>query len=164
VLFVSLHQFPFYPGTGSRAETGSGEGRGHTINVPLSAGANDGVYAAAFTELIAPLASEYAPELVLVSAGFDGHRDDPLGGMRATAAGYRFMVEALGRAVPDVPLGMLLEGGYDLRAIETSLAASLEALSGLIPEPAEPLEQPDPSHLAEVRLARAAAAEFWRLP
>jgi acetoin utilization deacetylase AcuC-like enzyme len=164
VLFVSLHQFPFYPGTGSRAETGSGEGRGHTINVPLSAGANDGAYAAAFNELVAPLAAAYAPELLLVSAGFDGHRDDPLGGMRATAAGYRFMVEALRRAVPDVPCGMLLEGGYDLGAIETSLAASLEALSGETPEHAEPLPAADPNHLAEVRLARDKAAEFWRLP
>jgi acetoin utilization deacetylase AcuC-like enzyme len=164
VLFVSLHQFPFYPGTGSRAETGSGTGRGYTINVPLSAGANDGAYAAAFSELVAPLAAAYAPELLLMSAGFDGHRDDPLGGMQATAAGYRFMVGALERAVPDALLGMLLEGGYDLGAIESSLAASLEALSGLSPERAEPLPAADPSHLAEVRLARAAAGEFWRLP
>jgi acetoin utilization deacetylase AcuC-like enzyme len=163
VLFVSLHQFPFYPGTGSRAETGSGEGRGHTINVPLSAGANDGAHAAAFTELVAPLAAEYAPDLLLVSAGFDGHRDDPIGGMRATAAGYRFMVDALVRAVPEAPLGMLLEGGYDLEAIEASLAASLEALAGAPERDAEPLAAPEPTHLAEVRLARQAAAAFWRL-
>jgi acetoin utilization deacetylase AcuC-like enzyme len=164
VLFVSLHQFPFYPGTGSRAETGSGEGRGHTINVPLSAGANDGAHAAAFTELVAPLAAEYAPDLLLVSAGFDGHRDDPIGGMRATAAGYRFMFDALVRAVPEAPLGMLLEGGYDLEAIEASLAASLEALAGAPERDAEPLAAPEPTHLAEVRLARQAAAAFWRLP
>lgn len=164
VLFVSLHQFPFYPGTGSRAETGAGDGRGHTINVPLSAGANDGAYAAAFTELVAPLAAEYAPDLVLVSAGFDGHRDDPLGGMRATANGYGFMVETLVRAVPEAPIGMLLEGGYDLGAIEASLAASLEALAGARALDAEPLAAPEPVHLEEVRLARQATSAFWRLP
>jgi acetoin utilization deacetylase AcuC-like enzyme len=164
VLFVSLHQFPFYPGTGSRAETGSGEGRGHTVNVPLSAGANDGVFAAAFTELVAPLASAYAPDLVLVSAGFDGHRDDPIGGMHVTPDGYRFMVDALVRAVPAAPLGMLLEGGYDLDALEASLVAALEALAGVTPGSAGPLPPPDPTHLAEVRLARQAASAFWRLP
>jgi acetoin utilization deacetylase AcuC-like enzyme len=164
VLFLSLHQFPFYPGTGSRAETGSGEGRGHTVNVPLSAGANDGTFAAAFTELVAPLAAEYAPDLVLVSAGFDGHRDDPIGGMQVTPAGYRFMVDALARAVPEAPLGMVLEGGYDLGALEASLTASLEALAGVAPASIEPLPAPDPTHLAEVRLARQAASAFWRLP
>jgi acetoin utilization deacetylase AcuC-like enzyme len=164
VLFVSLHQFPFYPGTGSRAEAGSGEGRGHTVNVPLSAGANDGVFAAAFTELVAPLAAEYAPDLVLVSAGFDGHRDDPIGGMQVTPSGYRLMVDALVRAVPAAPLGMLLEGGYDLDALEASLVASLEALAGVTLGAAEPLPAPHPTHLAEVRLARQATSAFWRLP
>jgi acetoin utilization deacetylase AcuC-like enzyme len=164
VLFLSLHQFPFYPGTGSRAEAGTGEGRGHTVNVPLSAGANDGAFAAAFTELVAPLAAAYAPDLVLVSAGFDGHRDDPIGGMQVTPAGYRFMVDALARAVPDAPLGMLLEGGYDLNALEASLVASLEALAGVTPANDQPPPAPDPTHLAEVRLARQAASAFWRLP
>jgi acetoin utilization deacetylase AcuC-like enzyme len=166
VLFTSLHQFPFYPGTGSRAEAGSGDGRGHNVNVPLSAGANDGALAAAFTELVAPLAAEYAPDLVLVSAGFDGHRDDPIGGMRLTPNGYRFMIESLVRAVPAAPIGMVLEGGYDLAALEASLVASLEALAGVEPgpTPAEPLPAPDPTHLAEVRLARQAASAFWRLP
>jgi acetoin utilization deacetylase AcuC-like enzyme len=164
VLFASLHQFPFYPGTGSRAETGSGDGRGHTVNVPLSAGANDGALAAAFAELVAPLAAAYAPDLVLVSAGVDGHRDDPIGGMQLTPSGYRFMVDSLVRAVPAAPVGMLLEGGYDLGALEASLVASLEALAGVAPAAAEPLPAPDPTHLAEVRLARQAASAFWRLP
>jgi acetoin utilization deacetylase AcuC-like enzyme len=164
VLFVSLHQFPFYPGTGSRAETGGGEGRGHTVNVPLSAGAGDGAYAAAFAELVAPLAAEYAPELLLVSAGFDGHHDDPIGGMRVSAEGYRSMVTSLVRAVPATPIGMVLEGGYDLDALETSLVASLEALAGFGPAAATAFEAPAPGHLAEVKLAREAASAFWRLP
>lgn len=164
VLFVSLHQFPFYPGTGSRAETGAGEGRGHTINVPLSAGAGDAAYAAAFSELVAPLAAEYGPKLLLVSAGFDGHRDDPLGGMRVSEHGYRFMVDALVRAVPGTPVGMLLEGGYDLGALEASLVASLEALAGIGSVEGPPFAPADPSHLGEVKLATDAAREFWRLP
>jgi acetoin utilization deacetylase AcuC-like enzyme len=164
VLFVSLHQFPFYPGTGSRAETGEGDGRGHTINVPLSAGASDGAYAAAFTEIVAPLAAEYAPGLLLVSAGFDGHRDDPLGGMGVTERGYRFMVETLLQAVPGTPVGMVLEGGYDLGALEASLVASLEALAGIPAGEGAALAPGSPTHLAEVKLARQVAGAFWRLP
>jgi acetoin utilization deacetylase AcuC-like enzyme len=164
VLFVSLHQFPFYPGTGSRAETGAGDGRGHTINVPLSAGANDGAYAAAFRELVAPLTAEFAPGLLLVSAGFDGHRDDPLGGMGVTEQGYRFMMESLLGAVPTTPVGMVLEGGYDLRAIESSLLASLEPLAGIPAAEPATLAPGSPAHLAEVALAREAASRFWRLP
>jgi acetoin utilization deacetylase AcuC-like enzyme len=84
--------------------------------------------------------------------------------MQVTPAGYRFMVDALARAVPAAPLGMVLEGGYDLGALEASLTASLEALAGVAPASTVPLPAPDPTHLAEVRLARQAASAFWRLP
>jgi len=163
VLFVSLHQFPFYPGTGSASEVGTGDGRGFTLNVPLAAGADDGVYAAAFARLVLPVAESFAPELVLVSAGFDAHQSDPLGGMRLTAAGYRRMASDLGRALPNVPIGMLLEGGYDLDALEASLAAALEGLL----DPADDgqrFAEPDPARLAELERARDAARPFWRLP
>jgi acetoin utilization deacetylase AcuC-like enzyme len=131
VLFVSLHQFPFYPGTGSVGELGSGEGRGHTLNVPLSPGADDAVYAAAFTRIIAPLCAEFAPSLVLLSAGFDAHRADPLAQMQLSEAGYGAMVRSLtGALAPNVPIGMVLEGGYDLDALEASLGRTLEALTG----------------------------------
>jgi len=163
VLFVSLHQFPFYPGTGSASEVGTGDGRGFTLNVPLSAGADDGVYAAAFARLVLPVAESFAPDLVLVSAGFDAHRSDPLGGMNLTAASYRRMASDLGRALPDAPIGMLLEGGYDLDALEASLAAALEGL--LDPAGAgEPFAEPDPTHAADLERARDAARPFWRLP
>ncbi|HWP08150.1 MAG TPA: histone deacetylase [Polyangiaceae bacterium] len=132
VLFVSLHQFPLYPGTGSVGELGSGEGRGHTLNVPLSPGADDAVYAAAFARIVAPLCSEFAPSLVLLSAGFDAHRADPLAQMHLSDAGYGQMVRSLTSALPpNVPIGMVLEGGYDLEALEASLVRTLQSLSGI---------------------------------
>jgi len=131
VLFVSLHQFPLYPGTGSVAELGAGDGRGRTINVPLSPGADDAVYAAAFARIVAPLCAEFDPSLVLVSAGFDAHRADPLAQMHLSDAGYGEMLRLLTSALPpDVPIGMVLEGGYDLDALEASLVSALEALTG----------------------------------
>jgi acetoin utilization deacetylase AcuC-like enzyme len=176
VLFVSLHQFPFYPGTGSVTETGSGDGAGYTLNVPLGPGADDSTYAAAMERIVLPVASEFSPELVLLSAGFDAHKDDPLAQMRLTAEGYRTMMTELVRALPgDTPIGALLEGGYDLGALESSLAAALEALVGLAPEreftapggatksttktPTSVSER----HSLELDRARRAAAEFWRL-
>ena len=97
VLYVSLHQWPFYPGTGSAEEIGEGDGRGFTVNVPLSSGARAGDYAAAFERVISPVLDAYAPELVLVSAGFDAHKSDPLAGMQLDASAYGFMTRALGR-------------------------------------------------------------------
>jgi acetoin utilization deacetylase AcuC-like enzyme len=164
VLFLSLHQFPFYPGTGARAEVGAGEGTGYTVNVPLSAGADDAVYAAAFSRIVAPISSEYAPGLVLLSAGFDAHRDDPLAEMRLTEAGYAGMLRTLLEALPPTArVGMLLEGGYDLAALESSLAAALETLTD--PErAARPLEAAlSPRHAAEVEEAVRAAGAHWQL-
>ena len=92
VLFASLHQYPFYPGTGDVDEAGEGEGEGFNINVPFNAGCGDSDYAAAFQDVLAPIADAFAPQLVLVSAGFDAHRDDPLGGMRASDEGYAAMM------------------------------------------------------------------------
>ena len=166
VLFVSLHQFPFYPGTGAVAETGSGDGRGYTVNVPLSAGATNVTYAAAFERVVAPVVHEFAPKLVLLSAGFDAHRDDPLAQMNLTAGGYRKMTERLLEALPaETPIGALLEGGYHLAALESSLAATLEALTGLdAPESTtiEPLSVTR-QHSEELARAQSSAAEFWSL-
>ncbi len=163
VLFLSLHQAPFYPGTGSATELGANDGRGRTLNVPLSHGAGNGVYAAAFTRLVSPVATEFAPELVLVSAGFDAHARDPLGGMAVTEAGYRFMVGELVRALPHAPIALVLEGGYDLAALEASLGASLGALLGEPSEAALGFDAPSPTHEAELERAALAASSFWRL-
>jgi acetoin utilization deacetylase AcuC-like enzyme len=165
VLYVSLHQWPFYPGTGSADEIGEGEGLGFTVNVPLSSGARSGDYRAAFERVISPVLDSYAPELVLVSAGFDAHRNDPLAGMQLDSTAYGFMSRELGR-VADKSAGgkiaLLLEGGYDLAALEASLADSLAALvdSSRPPMAATP---PSPSHELEIERSIRALRDRWPL-
>ena len=161
VLYVSLHQFPFYPGTGSVAETGHGDGAGRTVNVPLSAGAGDAVYAAAFERIVAPVIASFDPDLVLVSAGFDAHERDPLGSMRVTEAGFAAMARHLAGALPRGPegrIGIVLEGGYDLDGLGASLRATLEAFdTPAAPAAAAPSPGQAISSTHEVELARALA-------
>jgi acetoin utilization deacetylase AcuC-like enzyme len=136
VLFFSLHQFPFYPGTGALEETGRGPGEGYTVNVPFPAGRIDGDYLSAFRNLLEPIADTFAPDLVLVSAGFDAHRNDPLAGMRATEEGYSAMaatVKAIADRHAQGRLVLLLEGGYDLGALGRSVRAVVETLTGATP-------------------------------
>lgn len=126
ILFASLHQFPFYPGTGAPDECGEGAGRGHTINFAMPSGCDDTDYVAAFDEVLLPVLRRFEPEVVLVSAGFDAHREDPLGGMDLTESGYANLVarlRELGR-----PLVLALEGGYALPALTRSVAACVDAL------------------------------------
>jgi acetoin utilization deacetylase AcuC-like enzyme len=164
IAFVSLHQFPFYPGSGDAREVGSGDGRGFTVNVPLSAGADDDVYAAAFSRIVAPIASEYAPNLVLLSAGFDAHAADPLAEMRLSAWGYGTLMTTLVTALAaDTPIGMVLEGGYDLAALEASLTAALDALVGAEPPPPPASLKSASPHAAELDRALGAAGAFWHL-
>ena len=130
VLYVSTHQFPFYPGTGAAAETGSGEGRGFTFNLPLAAGATDAEYASAYMAVAARL-DEYAPELLLISAGYDAHEDDPLASMRVTTPGYAAIVRSLRDTATRIgcPIALVTEGGYDLDALRACLDATLGILS-----------------------------------
>jgi acetoin utilization deacetylase AcuC-like enzyme len=139
VLFFSTHQFPFYPGTGALSEIGTGAGIGHTVNVPLPPGTRDGDYARIFSELLRPIADAYAPQLVLVSAGFDAHVDDPLGGMAVTEEGFAVMCDAV-RSIADAHAGgklmLLLEGGYDLEGLARStLACALILANHTAPPP-----------------------------
>jgi acetoin utilization deacetylase AcuC-like enzyme len=129
VLYVSTHQFPFYPGTGAAGETGTGPGKGFTFNVPLAAGATDADYAAAYAT-IAGVLEQYAPQLLLVSAGFDAHESDPLASMRMTAAGYGAVVKSLADTASRVgcPLALVTEGGYDLDALRACVEASIAVL------------------------------------
>ncbi len=122
VLFVSLHQWPFYPGTG-----GPGTSDESTLNIPLAAGAGDSDYEAAFDELVEPTVRAFEPELVLVSAGFDAHADDPLAGMRVTEDGFRELGRRCARLAPRV--AAVLEGGYNLETLPTLVAACREGLS-----------------------------------
>ncbi len=134
VLYVSLHQYPFYPGTGAASETGAGRGVGATLNCPMPAGANDGVYQAAFRERILPKVDAFKPEAVLISAGFDAHKADPLAQVRLNTSSFRWMSERM-LEVADRHAGgrliSLLEGGYNLKALPQCIAAHLTALAGV---------------------------------
>ncbi len=159
VLYMSTHQFPFYPGTGSLDEDGEKEGRGFTVNVPLEAGGDNRVYRAAFERVLLPIAEEYAPDLVLVSAGFDASARDPLANMRLSPAAFGWMARALA-AVADKSakgrIAMVLEGGYDLIGLEGGMASAIE---GLVNGRAEDIGS-DPDH-ADVASAAAAARRTW---
>jgi acetoin utilization deacetylase AcuC-like enzyme len=129
VLYVSTHQFPFYPGTGAVGETGEGEGKGYTINIPLRAGEGDGEYRAAFDRIVSPALEAFAPELILVSAGFDAAARDPLAEMNVSAEGFAYMARALAEQAKRTAKGriaMVLEGGYDLVALEEGLAHAID--------------------------------------
>jgi acetoin utilization deacetylase AcuC-like enzyme len=168
VLYVSLHQAPLFPGTGAVDEVGGGEGRGYTVNVPLTAGGTDATYLAAFDRVVLPVLDAYAPELVLVSAGFDAHERDPLGSMLVTERGFERMAEALA-GIADRHAGgriaLVLEGGYDLPALERSLVAALQGVLGtaaaLGEEPASPRELPSAAHAADIARAARVASGAW---
>jgi acetoin utilization deacetylase AcuC-like enzyme len=131
VLYISSHQFPFYPGSGAADETGSGAGLGFTLNIPLEAGATDEVYAAAYESQVMPALERFEPEIVLVSAGFDAHVRDPLGSMRMTTDGYLRLVEMIRDAAVRLSGGRsawVTEGGYHLGALGECLQGTIEAL------------------------------------
>lgn len=133
VFYISTHQYPYYPGTGAFSERGVGAGEGYTLNIPLSTGCGDGEYAAIFEEIIRPAAMAYQPDLVLVSAGMDIHRSDPLGGMGVTPEGFCAMTRTLmeiAETCCQKRMALTLEGGYDLEGLRESIKAILEELSG----------------------------------
>jgi acetoin utilization deacetylase AcuC-like enzyme len=125
VLYVSLHQFPFYPGTGARSERGEGKGEGYTLNIPFPAGTNEETYLRCFSDEVVPALTEYKPDLLMVSAGFDAHRDDPLGGMLLTEDSFAEMTRLVCLGVPVISV---LEGGYDLAALGKSVESHLRIL------------------------------------
>jgi acetoin utilization deacetylase AcuC-like enzyme len=131
VLFISTHQFPYYPGSGALKEVGVGAGEGYSINIPLPAGCADAEYLQAFQEIILPAAERFEPQWILVSAGFDPHRRDPLGGMGVTETGFGAMARQLlwlADKFAGGRIAFLLEGGYDLAGLRASVAAVLEAM------------------------------------
>ena len=139
VLFISTHQFPFYPGSGAVNETGVGAGEGFTLNVPLPAGCTDVEYLQVFQDIVVPAAEKFQPDWILVSAGFDPHRRDPLGGMNVTEEGFGAMARlllALANRFADGRIAFLLEGGYDLAGLRDSVAAVLAAMQAQVPPPA----------------------------
>ncbi len=170
VLYVSSHQFPFYPGTGAATEVGHGKGAGFTVNVPLEAGATDADYRLVYKRVVGPVLAEFEPDLVIVSAGYDAHERDPLASMRVTTAGYAALLRDLHAWAPDGRLALVTEGGYDLGALAECLEASCAALGG----PRSPAQDPaasrddaggaaQPTRGARALAAvRAAQAPFWR--
>ncbi|MEZ4450532.1 MAG: histone deacetylase [Nannocystaceae bacterium] len=139
VLVFDSHQSPLYPGTGELDSAGAGEGRGYTVNLPLPAETGDGDLLGLYRELLTPIAEAFRPELILVSAGFDGHRDDPLGGFALTDEGFAGLcglVTALADRLCGGRLCLFLEGGYDHDALARSVHACGEVLVGRAPPPA----------------------------
>ena len=160
VLYFSTHQFPFYPGTGAASEIGGGAGRGFTVNVPWPAGMGDSEYLAAFDRILLPIARAFAPDVVLVSAGFDAADGDPLGAMRLSPAGYAALTARVAALRPGKTV-LALEGGYDLDAIARSAAACLRVLAGETPDE-PPLAEPNRAARAALDAAAAAQRPFWR--
>jgi acetoin utilization deacetylase AcuC-like enzyme len=167
VLYVSTHQYPYYPGTGAAWEVGTGAGEGATVNLPLEAGAVDEDYELVFAEVVLPVLRQFRPDLLLVSAGFDAHERDPLAGMRLTTASFAAMTSEL-RAVADEccagRMALVVEGGYDLEALAASIDAVAEALSS----PSAPARWPR-SGITSTRgrvsadAAKRALASYWQL-
>jgi acetoin utilization deacetylase AcuC-like enzyme len=142
VLFFSIHQYPHFPGTGFFTEAGRGRGEGYTVNIPLSKGYGDGDYVMLVRSLLRPVALEFDPDLILVSAGFDIHRSDPMGGMRLTRHGFAGLTRSIMEIADACCRGrivMALEGGYNTRTIGSCVKATIDELSGRTATELEPL-------------------------
>ncbi|MEI6448655.1 MAG: histone deacetylase [Actinomycetes bacterium] len=164
VLFVSLHQWPHYPGSGFFSECGEGAAEGYTVNLPLPSGSTDADYAHAFEAVVEPVVRQFAPRAILVSAGQDIHRDDPLGSMLVTEAGFADMAlrcARLARKLCEGRLAFVLEGGYDRDATARSVEAILRAVS----DEAAPALTAEGTERAAAAVARAreTQAAFWDL-
>jgi acetoin utilization deacetylase AcuC-like enzyme len=156
VLYASIHESPLYPGTGPLNDVGTQAGEGYTVNLPVPGGSGHDDWLSLVQQVVVPIARAFEPGLVLVSTGYDAHRDDPLASCMLTESTYAAMAGTM-RALAEelgVPLGFVLEGGYDLGALAASVAATMEAASGdLVAEeaPAGPL----------VERARAHFSRWW---
>ncbi len=171
VLYVSLHQYPHYPGSGSYHEVGSGSGKGFTVNFPLPARTGEDVYLLAFDEVILPIAREYRPQLVLISAGYDAHFSDPLCSMMLKATSYAEMAARLKSLAEETCGGKMmavLEGGYNLEGVARSIANTVAVLAGeeLRVEDEEVFGGGMPTSARGkevVEATRSAVAPFWKI-
>ena len=166
VLYVSMHQFPFYPGTGAASEIGHGAGRGFTVNVPLEAGATDSDYTGALERVVLPVLDQFKPDLLLVSAGFDAHEADPLAQMRATESGLGWMtcmLRVMADRVCEGRIVLVTEGGYALPALGASLDVSLRGLDERLGAVSPPSGMRTPTGRADRTLAavRSAHVDRW---
>jgi acetoin utilization deacetylase AcuC-like enzyme len=167
VLYVSTHQYPFYPGTGAAQDVGRGTGAGFTVNVPMEAGSTDGDYAEVFKALVVPVIDQFKPELILISAGYDAHERDPLARMRLSTAGYTALTKSLCDLADTHCHGRIVaatEGGYDLTALKACLESSISVLDGaaLAPLKEAPMPATQRSRVA-IAQARSAHSNYWKL-
>jgi acetoin utilization deacetylase AcuC-like enzyme len=164
VLYLSTHQYPFYPGTGHFSETGEGPGQGFTANFPVSAGTGDHFYCTLFRDLLLPIVRQFDPQLILVSAGFDGHRDDPLAGMNLSTEGFGALVNLLNDVAREVCGGRvlyLLEGGYNLAALCDAVILTID--TSLQPREFDiPAEQSEDYEVYRAVL-RSKLSPYWEL-
>ncbi len=165
VLYFSAHQYPYYPGTGHYQEVGQGAGEGFTVNVPLTAGRSDEDYLSIFRDILEPVASEFQPQLVMVSAGFDNYMDDPLGHMDVTVEGFAKMAAIL-KGIADKYCGgkvlYFLEGGYNLQGLSAGVKRVLEVHSGIkIPEAPKEIEGLDERFSEYLSMLKSNFKTYW---
>jgi acetoin utilization deacetylase AcuC-like enzyme len=167
VLFVSSHQYPYYPGTGAATETGTGKGAGFTVNLPLDAGATDADYELAYNTVAFPVLRQFRPELILISAGFDALADDPLGGMRVSVNGFARLTAMIAAVADECCGGRIVavsEGGYDLGGLASSLRAVISVLAGEASlDQYPPPVGPAPRGRAAIDAVRPEVRKFWTI-
>lgn len=164
VLYISQHQYPFYPGTGHFREVGEGTGKGFTVNFPIQAGMGNHFYGSLFRDFVIPVLRQYRPDLILVSAGYDAHRDDPLGGMSLDEDGYGELVNLLNTVAQEVSEGRIayvLEGGYNLQALAQSVRRTIATT--LEPRKFEIQKEQEGEYAAYREQLRAHFGQWWRL-
>ncbi len=167
VLYISTHQYPFYPGTGAAGDVGQGKGAGFTVNVPLEAGSTDGDYDEVFKAIVIPVIDQFRPELILISAGYDAHERDPLARMRLSTAGYGVLTKALCDAAArhcQGRLAAMTEGGYDLTALKACLESTITVLDeGPVPLPSQPSLAATSRARLTIAAVRSAQSKYWKL-
>lgn len=163
VLYTSSHQFPYYPGTGAVEETGKDAGEGFTLNVPMPPGMGDAGYVQIYRDIFVPVGKEFDPHMILVSAGFDTHEQDPMGGMRVTQAGFAALageILSLADAACGGKVVFALEGGYNLAGLERSLVSVLEVMSA-VHEGSQRFEASEPAEEL-IESVRQVHGKFWK--
>ncbi len=169
VLYVSIHHHPFYPGTGFLNDVGIGEGKGYTVNFPLTSGLGDEAYVKILKELVSPITRQFKPDIIMLAAGFDGHHSDPLGGLGLTCKGYSKIAKIMLELAGEVCKGRLLvslEGGYDLIALSYSVATFISEMAGLGVEVEDPYgEAVNPPRLEAdlFESFKEMFAKYWKL-
>ena len=169
VLYVSMHQFPAFPGTGNFGEVGDGQGEGFTVNIPMGKGHGDGDFAKVIYFIVNPLAQAYEPDMILVSCGFDLYHRDPLGGMRGTGDGYglmTFFLVGIAEKVCQGRIAFIMEGGYSLRGIRECGLRVMQELCGVSSVSAKSIDKVvgrSPKRLSAIAKAMEVQKKYWKV-